>query len=129
MTARSAKSSGSGIAAGSGYTIRNPRPWTPQSSLLFTLLSFLNTSKYPPSLLFLLMTLGPGFLFLAIAEKAKGKVVEAISVFGRVPFFFYLVHFYVLGITQAILQAKHGELVPTLNHTEPNPETPCSSPT
>ena len=68
--------------------------WSQQSSGLFTFLSFLNPSKYPPSLLFLLMTLGPALLFLAFTEKTSGSLVNAISVYGRVPLFFYIIHIY-----------------------------------
>jgi uncharacterized membrane protein len=68
----------------------DPRVWASQKSFLFTVLSFLNVTKYPPSLLFLLMTLGPAMLILAYAEKTKRNVLgRALVVFGRVPMFFY----------------------------------------
>src|SRR5262245_24699743 len=73
-----------------------PLKWTHQPNPFFTLLSFLNTTKYPPSLLFLLMTLGPGILALRFFESADtssklGGVVRNFFVtFGRVPIFFYL---------------------------------------
>jgi uncharacterized membrane protein len=70
----------------------DPRPWQPQSSLLWTFLSFLNCTKYPASLLYLLMTLGPALLALAIFDRSLGPLGRHVVVFGRVPFFFYLLH-------------------------------------
>lgn len=63
-----------------------------------SLVSFLNPSKYPPSLLYLLMTLGGTFLLLANSEKWKGKAVDFICTFGRVPFFFYIIHIYLIHL-------------------------------
>ena len=66
-------------------------------------LSFLNTSKYPPSLIFCCMTLGPSFVFLALSENIKAGWSKITSVYGRVPFFYYIPHFYILHIILAIL--------------------------
>ena len=69
----------------------DPVPWTSQFGRTKTILSFLAVTKYPPSLLFLLMTLGSGILFLAFAERpARGRLASVLITFGRVPFFFYL---------------------------------------
>ena len=70
----------------------DPSPWTSQSTRLATFLSFLNTTKYPPSLLFLLMTLGPALIVLALADGIDGKSVwQRICItFGQVPMFFYI---------------------------------------
>ena len=62
------------------------------------LVSFLNPTKYPPSLFFLLMTLGGTLLLLANSEKWKGKLVDFICTFGRVPFFFYIIHIYLIHL-------------------------------
>lgn len=66
--------------------------WSEQKNMLFTVLSFINVSKYPPSLLYILMTLGPALLFLAYAERPLNAVTSRITIFGRVPMFFYLLH-------------------------------------
>jgi uncharacterized membrane protein len=70
----------------------DPAPWSPQKNEVFDILSFLNVTKYPPSLLYILMTLGPAMVFLALAERPLNCLSENISVFGRVPMFYYLAH-------------------------------------
>jgi uncharacterized membrane protein len=69
-----------------------PKPWSEQSSFLRTLLSMLDCEKYPPSLCYLLMTLGPALLFLALLDGGAPRVLRPLLVFGRVPMFFYLLH-------------------------------------
>ena len=73
------------------------RPWTSQASGMRTVMSFFNVTKYPPSLLFLLVTLGLSLLLMAAAELAQTKgrfagLLKIFTVFGRVPFFYFLVH-------------------------------------
>ena len=70
----------------------DPHPWAPQSSALFTVLSFLNVHKYPPSLLYVLMTLGPALILLAVFETSRGALARGLQMFGRVPLFFYVLH-------------------------------------
>jgi uncharacterized membrane protein len=75
----------------------DPDPWSTQPrGAIYTFLSFLNTHKYPPSLLYMLMTIGPGMLFLAFCGEGQNAVTRFISVFGRVPFFYYILHFFLL---------------------------------
>src|SRR5262249_42788696 len=78
----------------------DPQPWKPQSTLLGTVLSFVNCEKYPPSLLFLCMTIGGSMLLVAGIGEPKSRLSQVIITFGRVPFFFYLAHiFLVHGMT------------------------------
>lgn len=85
----------------------DPAPWQTQRSALYTVLSFLNVTKYPPSLYYILMTLGPGFLFLSVAEKPLNRITAPIAVFGRVPFFYYILHIYLfhaIAVVAAMIQ-------------------------
>jgi len=92
-----------------------------------TLFRFINTSKYPASLEFLLMTLGPTILLLPLADKARGKVGEIVSVFGRVPMFYYLLHIPTIHLAAVIVSlAREGRVDPWLfaNHPMMNPPPP-----
>lgn len=74
----------------------DPRRWGLQKDWLFTLMSFINTTKYPPSLLFTLMTLGPAILLLYFIEGWKSRISDILLVYGRVPLFYYILHFYII---------------------------------
>lgn len=74
----------------------DPNPWSVQNDAVRASMSFLNTTKYPPSLLYLLMTLGPAIGLLAAFERLSGPVADFLIVFGRVPLFFYLLHLYLI---------------------------------
>lgn len=78
----------------------DPEPWTTQRAVL----SFLNTTKYPPSLLFLLMTLGPVFVALSLLSKVDETKApwRWLLVFGRVPLFFYVAHLWLLRLTSIV---------------------------
>jgi uncharacterized membrane protein len=94
---------GLGTAALAGFVILratnlygDPEPWAVSGGLLPTVLSFINCEKYPPSLLFLTMTLGPSLLLLAAFEGVRGRLADWIVTFGRVPFFYYIAHLYLI---------------------------------
>jgi uncharacterized membrane protein len=82
-----------------------PMHWSRGTSPLLTVLSFLNTSKYPPSLLFLLMTGGPAFLVLWAVDRGTPRWLHPAVTFGRVPLFFYLLHMPLIHILAAIVCA------------------------
>ena len=71
----------------------DPSRWMRQKTAAFTALSFLNTTKYPPSLLFLLMTLGPALVFSGLVDRRTPRLLRPALVIGKVPLFYYLLHF------------------------------------
>jgi uncharacterized membrane protein len=79
--------------------------WGKQSVPGLTLMSFLSLSKYPPSLLYLLATLGPAFIFLSFTEKASNWLGKRLQVIGRVPMFYYLVHIYLIHLAAMLAVA------------------------
>ncbi len=85
----------------------DPSRWTRQKSAVLTVLSFLNTTKYPPSLLFLLMTLGPALIFLALVDRHTPAPLRPALLIGRVPLFYYLLHFaliHLLAVATCLLR-------------------------
>jgi uncharacterized membrane protein len=70
----------------------DPQPWAPQSTTLWSILMFVEVEKYPPSLLYSLMTIGPGLVALALLERAGGWLATLFETYGRVPLFAYVVH-------------------------------------
>lgn len=83
-------------------------PWSVQKNPALTILSFLNVSKYPPSLVFCLVTLGIMFLIFAYADGIKNKFIELVSVYGRVPLFYFLIHFYFIHIILIVIILVQG---------------------
>jgi uncharacterized membrane protein len=79
------------------------RPWSEQKDTSFTIFSFLNCTKYPPSLLYLLMTLGPSLTLLGLAEFLPDKPFRWLMYFGEVPMFFYILHIYLIHTVAAAL--------------------------
>jgi uncharacterized membrane protein len=86
----------------------DPRPWSAQPVALRTVLSFVNTNKYPPSLLFLLMTLGPALLALRLFDRDEGSipaVLRPVLVFGRVPLFYFMLHVLIIHLVALVRSA------------------------
>ncbi len=86
----------------------DPFKWSEQKNVLFTFMSFLNTTKYPPSLLYLCMTIGPALVFLALAGKGNSRLAKIITVYGRVPFLYYVLHFYLIHLVSSLLFLSRG---------------------
>jgi len=86
----------------------DPAPWSVQNDGIYTLLSFLNTTKYPPSLMYLCMTLGPALIFLSFTETAQNRLAKILMVYGRVPFFYYVLHFFIIHTLLVIIFYASG---------------------
>jgi uncharacterized membrane protein len=90
----------------------DPAPWERGSSPLFTLFSFLNTTKYPPSLCYLLMTLGPAIALLPFLDRLPAVARRPLDTFGKTPMFFYILHLYLLQLAGAIYAfARYGSSI------------------
>jgi uncharacterized membrane protein len=86
----------------------DPLVWKEQRNSLYTFLSFMNVQKYPPSLLYMCATIGPALLFLAFAGNFKNGLTRFITVYGRVPFFYYILHFFLIHLICMILFLARG---------------------
>lgn len=108
----------------------DPRPWSVQKSALYSLFSFLNCQKYPPSLLYALMTLGPAILLLAYLPKVRGWLAKPFLVFGRVPLFYYVLHIYLIhGLAALLATLRYGRapwMFAGIPNTFPGSELPDS---
>jgi uncharacterized membrane protein len=109
----------------------DPAPWSAQHSTLFTVLSFLNCTKYPPSLPFLLMTLGPAMIALSWLERVQFSRMNPLIVFGRVPFCYYLLHLAVIhAVTIFLNYLRYGWtkflLIPAPSMGGPRPSFPAN---
>ena len=106
----------------------DPRHWhVTEPTQAPTLFRFINTTKYPASLQFLLMTLGPTILVLPLAERARDKIGEIFATFGRVPMFYYLIHIPAIHLAAVIVSlVREGRAQPWLfaNHPMMNPPPP-----
>lgn len=93
----------------------DPDPWSVQGDAARTLMSFLDVEKYPPSLMYILVTLGPALLLLAAFENVRGPATRRFAVFGRVPLCFYVLHLPVIHLAAGLtaLAAGYGTHVLT----------------
>lgn len=85
-----------------------PNPWHAHDTLVATVIDVLDTTKYPPSLQYLCMTLGPAIALLGVLERPGDAAADALAVVGRVPFFFYVVHLYVIHVLALAVGAAQG---------------------
>lgn len=86
----------------------DPAPWSVQKSGLLTVLSFLNVSKYPPSLLYTAVTIGLALLILAAADGASNALTRLLTVYGQVPMFYYLIHWYLVHLFMLAMSFAQG---------------------
>src|SRR5262245_57685428 len=109
---------------GNGYG--DPQPWSAQPSAIYTALAFVRVHKYPPSLDFVLMTLGPALIAFAGLDRARGRLATVVATFGRVPLLFYVLPIYLAhavavaiaytqGGTATFLLSNHG-VTPTTTY-------------
>jgi len=89
----------------------DPQHWAMQKSAVYTVLSFLNATKYPPSLFFLLMTLGPALLCLWALDGRTPPVLRPVSIIGKVPMFYYVLHIPLIHLIAVIVcYARYGQV-------------------
>lgn len=86
----------------------DPAPWSHQKNELYTAISFLNVTKYPSSLQYGCITLGPALIFLALTEQIKNRFTSVLTIYGRVSFFYYVCHFFLIHILCVIFFFASG---------------------
>lgn len=107
----------------------DPSPWAAQDKgMLFTILSFLNVTKYPPSLLFLCLTLGVGLVVLSVFHRSSGKGIPFLEVYGKVPFFYFLLHFTLISLSALVWVRFSFGTVLNLSFTDPKSWPPAYEP-
>jgi len=106
------------IALRFGNIYGDPAPWHTQSMWWRSLLSFINVSKYPPSLQYILLTLGPAITLLPLLEQFSGRAASIFTVYGRVPMFYYILHIYLIHGLAVVSSTLffHGAPVSPFSH-------------
>jgi len=99
------------VALRAAHLYGDPRPFVPQASTLYTVMSFLNCEKYPPSLLFMAMAMAPVLVALALLRQPSGWLARLLTTYGKVPLFYYLLHLCLIHLGAAlVLSAREGTL-------------------
>jgi uncharacterized membrane protein len=86
----------------------DPLPWTPQKNGFYTFLSFINVNKYPPSLLYMCITIGPALLMLSFLDTIKNRLTDTLKIYGRVALFYYLMHLFLIHMLATIFFFARG---------------------
>lgn len=86
----------------------DPNPWAPQKTASLSVISFFNVTKYPCSLLYNCMTLGVALVVLSVTENLKSRITDFVVVFGNVPFFYYVCHWYLIRLSTVIIFFASG---------------------
>ncbi len=86
----------------------DPIPWEHQKTMALTVIAYFDVSKYPPSLIYLCMTIGPGLLLLVLFERVKNGLTNIFVIYGSVPFFYYVCHFYLIRLINVIVFYADG---------------------
>ena len=86
----------------------DPGHWIRQKNGVYTFLDFMDVQKYPPSLLYMCATVGTALIFLAVVKNTSSRLAKIIIIYGRVPFFYYILHFYLLSTLNIILYLSRG---------------------
>jgi uncharacterized membrane protein len=86
----------------------DPTPWSGQKSALYTFFSFLDVQKYPPSLMYLCVTVGISLVVLGLLGDVRNRFTDMVTIYGRVPLFYYVLHFYILHFICMVVFLMHG---------------------
>jgi uncharacterized membrane protein len=86
----------------------DPTPWTLQKTVLYDFLAVMDVRKYPPSMLYMCATIGPALIFLGLVKEVRGRLARVFVVFGRVPMFYYVLHFFTLCMLNLVLFFARG---------------------
>lgn len=101
----------------------DPAPWAVQKTTALTIISFFNVTKYPPSLMYTCMTVGVALVVLAKTEKISSKFVSVLIIYGNVPFFYYLCHWYLIKLINVIVFFASGYSVSQITTSHQQPPT------
>ncbi len=96
--------------------------WSYRKTALLTFFDFIKTTKYPPSLLYMLMTIGPALIVLSFTENSSGWFSRFIRVYGKVPFFYYILHVFLIHLIAVILSRVSGRGTGQVDFMGPQPD-------